>query len=95
MIIPRRSSSSCPPSIGSDGPKGTTRPALERLLFQALRFLLLIEIFYILLSMSLGCASSAPLKCRPSADVDLARLMEIRRLDGTVDAVWMRCERKF
>jgi len=95
MMIPRRSSSSCPPSTWSENPKGTTRPALERCLFLTLRFLLLVEVLYILVSISLGCASSAPLKCRPSADVDLARLMEVRRLDGTVEAVWMRCERKF
>ena len=84
---------SCRPSSWSDERK----PDLEtekvaRWLLRLCRWSLLLLFLYLSVRILVGCAA---MKCRPSADVDLARWVQTQRLDGTVDAVWLRCRTTF
>lgn len=55
-------------------------------------FLILTLAWWLAILLLVGCAAT---RCRPSADVDLARWMETQKLDGTVEAVWVRCSMTF
>lgn len=60
----------------------------------ALRLTLWMLMLALMIGLCLTLTSCAT-TCYPTADPDLGRLIETRQLDGTVNAIWLRCERKF
>lgn len=76
-------------------PRSPQIPLAELIHLLALRACLWLIALTLTISLCLTLTSCARTTCYPTADPNLGRLIETRRLDGTVDVVWMRCERRF